>query len=239
MKVQLLVSEWCPSCHQAEKVWQEVADERDIDFEVVDVVQPEGKALIQKLRIRTVPAVIIDGQLKGIGVQSKAEALKMVAGAPPRKATPFHRVGMGLALSSRLFILSSALYGLLGTLLLIKGSLLSLGPGPFHLFSLGFIAMMIYGLGEHMLPRFTGQPILMGPWVWSQFALAHGGLWFLAFGLGFSWKPAALLGGILAWLSLALFALRIGIVLWRSTPTGTVAPMVGVVYPFKKVKEKS
>ena len=29
MKVELLVSEWCASCHQAEKVWRQVSEERD------------------------------------------------------------------------------------------------------------------------------------------------------------------------------------------------------------------
>lgn len=85
MKVQLLVSESCVPCDQAEKVWREVAAERELDFSVVDLAAPEGKALADRLRLRTIPALVVDGALVAIGVQSAEEARALVSRAPARK----------------------------------------------------------------------------------------------------------------------------------------------------------
>lgn len=73
MKIQLLVSKWCPTCPQAEQIWGEVARRESVDYEVLDVSERAGRELISQLRIKTVPAVVIDGQLKAVGVQPLAE----------------------------------------------------------------------------------------------------------------------------------------------------------------------
>ncbi len=84
MKIELLVSEWCPTCPAAERVWREVAAERDIELALVDLAQFEGRELARRLGIRTIPAVVLDGVLAAVGVQSLAEARQTVAGAPLR-----------------------------------------------------------------------------------------------------------------------------------------------------------
>ena len=84
MKVQLLVSESCAPCDQAEKVWRQVAAERALDFSVVDLAGPEGRTLADRLRLRTIPALVIDGRLIAIGVQSPEEARALVTRAPTR-----------------------------------------------------------------------------------------------------------------------------------------------------------
>ena len=84
VKVQLLVSESCAPCDQAEKVWRQVAAERALDFSVVDLAGSEGRALVDRLRLKTIPALLIDGRLIAIGVQSAEEARSLVAHAPAR-----------------------------------------------------------------------------------------------------------------------------------------------------------
>lgn len=79
MKVQLLVSESCVPCDQAEKVWRQVAHERSLDFSVVNLADPEGKQLADELQLKTIPAVVIDGVLVAIGVQSLEEARALVS----------------------------------------------------------------------------------------------------------------------------------------------------------------
>mgnify|MGYP001328267855 CR=1 FL=1 len=37
IRVQLLVSEWCTPCRAAEEAWRQVAQRKDIAFEVLDV----------------------------------------------------------------------------------------------------------------------------------------------------------------------------------------------------------
>ncbi len=78
MKLQLLVSKWCPTCPAAEKIWSEVASRRGLSLDVLDVGAPEGKRIAVELGIRTVPAIVIDGRLRGLGVSSRAEALALL-----------------------------------------------------------------------------------------------------------------------------------------------------------------
>lgn len=221
MKVQLLVSEWCAPCHQAEKIWRAVAEERAIEFEVLDVGQPEGRALVGRLRVRSIPALVIDGELKGIGVQSREEALGLVAQALPRAASAERHVGLGLGTSSRIALLSAAAYLVLaGAALPFYGSLFADGPArpaPLHVFTLGFVTFMVYGLGEHMLPRFTGNPIRQGWWTGAQLVLAHAGVLALAAGFWWSIFPLTITGAAAAWLAFLLFTARLWPVLWRTS----------------------
>jgi len=219
MKVELLVSEWCASCHEAERIWRRVAEEKEIDFQVVDMAQPEGRELATRLRVRSIPALVIDGELKGVGVQTLEEARALVAEAPPKRATTVRHVGLGLARSGRIAILAAMAY------LVLAGGAMSFAGGLFidtparpaviHLFTVGFVLLLIYALAEHMLPRFTGLPIRAGGWPWLQQGLTHLGLWgFVAgfLGAGAAWSLA---GAWLLWSGLLVFALRLAPLLWR------------------------
>jgi uncharacterized protein involved in response to NO len=88
MKVELLVSHWCPTCPAAEAVWRQVAAERAIDFAVVDVSKPEGREIVTRLNVRSVPSTVIDGVLQAVGVPSVEAARGLVAAAPSRAAAP-------------------------------------------------------------------------------------------------------------------------------------------------------
>ena len=80
---------------------------------------------------------------------------------------------------------------------------------------------MIFGLGEHLLPRFTGAPI-RGGWVaWTQFALAHAATLLLAAGFLADRRPLVVAGGVLAWCALALFAARLAPVLAHPSKPNT------------------
>lgn len=228
MKVELLVSEWCPTCPQAEKVWRQVAEERDVEFAVLDMMQPEGRALAQRLRIRTIPAVAVDGALAAVGVPSLAEAHKMVAAAPLRKRASPRHAGMLLSTDNRAFIVAAMVYLMLsGAWLLGSGALLADGalrPVGVHLIAAGFVLSLIYGLGAHMLPRFTGNPIRMGAWPWAQFCALHASV--IVFSAGFALRVghATLAGGILMWLSLLIYAWRVRPVLWPPPSMPRSAP---------------
>lgn len=86
MRVELLVSHWCPTCPAAEAVWRQVAAERAIDFALVDVSKPEGREIVTRLNVRSIPASVIDGVLQAVGVPSVEAARGLVAAAPPRGA---------------------------------------------------------------------------------------------------------------------------------------------------------
>ncbi|HXZ92966.1 MAG TPA: thioredoxin family protein [Burkholderiales bacterium] len=200
MRVELLVSDWCATCPAAEAVWRQVAAEKEIDYAVLDLAQPEGKRLARDLHVRTIPALAIDGVLKAVGVVPLADARKLVAAAPERAAGAARHVGMLLGRDERLFALSALGWLVVsGFAMLAEGSLLE--PAPMHLYG-GFVLCLIYALGAHMLPRFTGRPIRGGAWSGAQLALANTGIALFALG-------ASLAGGALLWLSLALFTVRL------------------------------
>lgn len=230
MKVELLVSDWCPTCPQAEQVWRAVAAERDFEFAVVDLAQPEGRELAQRLRIRTIPATVIDGELKAVGVQSLSEAHQMAAAAPlRRRASPRH-AGMMLSADNRSFVSAAMVYFILsGAWLAWNGALITddgLRAIGVHLFGAGFVLSLIYGLGAHMLPRFTGNPIAMGAWPWIQFGSLNGGLLLFLGAATFAAPGLMFAGGALVWLSFAIFTGRVWPVLWRhaTKPRGAISP---------------
>ena len=222
-RVELLVSEWCTTCHQAEQVWQRVAGERAIDFAVVDMGQPEGREMARRLRIRSVPATVIDGELAGVGVHSREQALALIPDAPERAASATRHVGLGLAATSRAAIAAAVVYLVLAGAALPAGGWFAGGPAhpaALHLFTLGFLTFFIYGLGEHMLPRFTGHPLPMGGWSWAQQGIAHAGV--IAFVLGHfaHAEVLAMAGSGLAWAGLALYTGRLAPLLVRPPRTG-------------------
>lgn len=217
MRVELLVSEWCATCPAAEAVWRRVAGERDFEFAVLDLAQPEGKRLARSVRIRNIPAVVIDGELKAVGVVSFDDARALVAGAPERAPSAVRYAGLLLAREDRWFIVSFALWLATSSLALVaQGSLLAPGPlggAGMHLFGLAGL-FLVYGLGAHMLPRFTGHPILAGGWAIAQLACANAGTALLAAGMALELRASTLAGGVLLWISLALFTARLWPVLW-------------------------
>lgn len=82
---------------------------------------------------------------------------------------------------ARAFIMSSLfwlLFGLTGGLTMIWAP----GLRPYLLFPhvhanlLGWVCMMIYGVGYHVLPRFAGNPVYSQRLGWTHFALTNLGL---------------------------------------------------------------
>ena len=218
MKVQLLVSEWCMPCRDAEEIWRRVAERKSIAFEVLDVGQPEGREVVSRLGVRTVPSTVIDGMLKHLGVPTPVEAAALTAEAPDREAaSATHYVGLTLEATSAWAIFSFAIYLAAAGAALVFGNGIA-GEAPWraaalHVYGLGFAVFLIFGLGEHLLPRFTGAPIRGGAVAWLQQGLAHGGVVFLAIGFLADSRALALAGGVLAWIAFAVFAARLAPVL--------------------------
>lgn len=213
IKVQLLVSEWCTPCRGAEEVWKRVAQKKAIALEVLDVGQREGRAVVARLGVKTVPATVIDGVLRHVGVPTGKDAFGLVAGAADKAAGSSQYVGMTLEATSKWAIAASAVYLTLAGAALVFGRGIAGDPpwraAALHVFGLGFMAFSIFGFGEHMLPRFTGAPI-RGGWVaYTQQVLAHVGTVLLVAGLAINDRAVALAGGMLAWSAFALFAARL------------------------------
>src|SRR4030043_633202 len=87
-----------------------------------------------------------------------------------------------------------------------------------HILLLGFMAMMIYGVGYHILPRFMGRPIYshrlgnIQVWVANITLIGLSVSWILEVSQGGIWHNFAILFGIGQGISIFLFIIN----LWMS-----------------------
>ncbi len=80
MELLLLVSPAFAPCRDAERVWQTVATETGGTLRIMDINSAEGQKTAERLHVAVVPAVVLDGRLLAIGVQSAEEARKLIEG---------------------------------------------------------------------------------------------------------------------------------------------------------------
>ena len=116
---------------------------------------------------------------------------------------------------NRWFIAAALAYALLGGLLGL-GWLLDPGALPplalrahAHLMLVGFVGMMIFGVGLHVLPRFTGRALFSERIADAQFWLANLGLLSMVAGWLFALPIFSPAGGGMLWVAFALFALNV------------------------------
>ena len=118
---------------------------------------------------------------------------------------------------NRWFVAAGLVYGLLGgaiaLVMLVRPGWI---PGNVprlhgHIMLLGFILMEIYGIGLHVLPRFSGQSLYserMADW---QFWLANLGLPVMAAGWLATANWLIMLGGSLQYAAILLFGINIAV----------------------------
>jgi heme/copper-type cytochrome/quinol oxidase subunit 1 len=78
-----------------------------------------------------------------------------------------------------------------------------------HLMLVGFVGMMIFGVGLHVLPRFTGRALFSERLADAQFWLANLGLPAMVLGWLYAIRAASAAGGAALWLAFALFAFNV------------------------------
>ncbi len=73
MKVEILTTPDCTNCSVLEKM----LDDLGILYEVIDVTEKQN--YLQKYKIMTAPALVIDGKLEHIGIPKKEKLLELVS----------------------------------------------------------------------------------------------------------------------------------------------------------------
>ena len=78
------------------------------------------------------------------------------------------------------FIFMGILYliiaSIMGVIMAINPGFISLRFAHVHLNLLGWMSMLIFGVGYHILPRFAGKVLYSNPLAQAQFYLANAGL---------------------------------------------------------------
>lgn len=83
MEVELVVSTDCQPCRVAEETWSRACAARGVNYTCVDISSPRGDQLRDVLDLRSVPAVVLDGRLVAIGVQTPAEVEALLTDRAP------------------------------------------------------------------------------------------------------------------------------------------------------------
>lgn len=77
-KITLIGASWCPVTAQAKKLWEDLRREDDFDYEFIDIQSKEGRKLVKKYSIVSIPKTIIDGKVVFHGVPERKEVEKFV-----------------------------------------------------------------------------------------------------------------------------------------------------------------
>lgn len=116
---------------------------------------------------------------------------------------------------NRWFIAAALAYALLGGLLALAWLAFPASLPPYslrahaHLMLMGFLGMMIFGIGLHVLPRFTGRPLHSERMADAQFACVNAGLLAMVAGWLAEVRMLVPVGGALLWAGLLLFAINV------------------------------
>lgn len=127
---------------------------------------------------------------------------------------------------NRWFVSLGLVYGLLGGFvglawLAQPGFVPGNGPRLHgHLMLLGFVAMTIYGIALHVLPRFSGRPLFSERLADVQFALANVGLLVLGAGFAATSERVVAVGGGLTLAAMAAFAVNVAFTVRLIGPKG-------------------
>ena len=81
MKVELLVTRDSSSCRKAESVWHSICEKNNLTLRVLEDDAPEGRRMLAHLGLHALPAVLLDGRLVAVGVQTEDQALELLRAA--------------------------------------------------------------------------------------------------------------------------------------------------------------
>lgn len=127
---------------------------------------------------------------------------------------------------NRLFVTLALIYALLGGLIgILRLVFPDLLPGNIprlhgHVMLLGFVAMMIYGVGLHVLPRFSGYPLYSERVANWQLYVSNAGLLAMIAGWLLLSDSVVAAGGALTWTGMAMFAFNIMLTVKAHGPAG-------------------
>jgi len=116
---------------------------------------------------------------------------------------------------NRWFIAAALVYALAGGLVGLIWLAFPDALSPFalrahaHLMLVGFVGMMIFGVGLHVLPRFTGRTLFSERLADVQFVLANVGLVAMVASWLATITAGVRTGGLLLWASFVLFAINV------------------------------
>ncbi len=78
MKLILIISGRYPSCNVSKKIWFETCVQNNIELEVFDMENSNGRNIAETLNLKTFPALIRDGKVIAVGQPNSKTAEKLI-----------------------------------------------------------------------------------------------------------------------------------------------------------------
>ncbi len=116
---------------------------------------------------------------------------------------------------NRLFVAMALVYALAGGLVGLAWSTLPGRLSPYalrahaHFMLVGFVGMMIFGVGLHVLPRFSGRPLYSERLADLQFVVTNAGLLIACTAWLAGFPTVVPIGGAGLWIGFILFAVNV------------------------------
>jgi len=85
MRVELLVTRDSSACRKAELVWQSICEKNNLTLRVIDDAGPQGRQVLARLALNALPAILLDGRLVAVGVQTQDQAMELLRTAAKRQ----------------------------------------------------------------------------------------------------------------------------------------------------------
>lgn len=77
-KIILIGTDWCPVTKEAKKFWQGFKEEYRFEYEYINIESEEGKKLVQKYSITSVPKTLVENRIVFDGVPDRKKAAKLL-----------------------------------------------------------------------------------------------------------------------------------------------------------------
>ncbi len=78
MKIQLIIMGRTEQSQATENIWQKICEEQGLSLAVADSETEEGQTLVEKLALRTLPALVVNDRVVAVGQPDKLSARRIL-----------------------------------------------------------------------------------------------------------------------------------------------------------------
>ncbi len=78
MKIQLIIMGRTEQSQATENIWRETCEAQGLSLQVADSETRQGQSLVEKLALRTLPALVVNDRVIAVGQPDKVSARKIL-----------------------------------------------------------------------------------------------------------------------------------------------------------------
>lgn len=78
MKIQLIIMGRTEQSQATENIWREICEAQGLSLQVADSQTMQGQSLVEKLALRTLPALVVNDRVIAVGQPDKVSARRIL-----------------------------------------------------------------------------------------------------------------------------------------------------------------